>query len=93
MTGALEETLHGARPLRADQVVELSDDLPADGFGAEHDARDTGGDEQDGRERKERVERKRGAEPKGVVIPPGPQRGSEHWQDRWRTCEHHPSGP
>jgi hypothetical protein len=56
MTGPLEQTLHGARPLRADQVVELSHDLPANGVGAEHDARDSGGDEQDRRERKERVE-------------------------------------
>ena len=57
MTGALEKTLHGARTLGADQVIELSHDLPADGLGAEHDARDSGGDEQDGRERKQRVER------------------------------------
>ena len=50
-TGALEKTLHGARTVGADQLIELSNDLPPGGLGAEHDARTSGGNEQDGRER------------------------------------------
>ena len=54
---------------------------------------DGGGDEQDGREREERVGRR--AMPRGGqrVIPPGPQGGPEHRNDGRRAREHHPSGP
>ena len=57
MAGAFEKTLHGARTVGADQLIELPDDLPSSGLGAEHEARNSGGNEQDGRERKQRVVR------------------------------------
>jgi hypothetical protein len=42
MTGALEKTLHGACTVWADQLIELSNDLPPGGLGAEHDAGNSG---------------------------------------------------
>ena len=89
LAGAFEKTLHGERALAADQLIELADDLPADGLGAEDHARNGGGDEQDGRDRKQRVVGERRAEAEGIVVPPGPQRGPEYRQDRRRAHEHH----
>jgi len=38
--------LYGARTLASNEVIELSNNFPADGLGAEHHARDSGCDEQ-----------------------------------------------
>ena len=53
--GALEKTLYGARTLGSDEMIELSDNFSADGLGAEHHARDSRCDEQNWREREQRV--------------------------------------
>ena len=57
LTRSLKKTLHRVRAFAADELIELAHNLPADGLGAEGHARDRGGDEQDGRERKQRVVR------------------------------------
>ena len=55
MAGSFEKTLYGARTLASNEVIELSDNFPADRFGSDDHPRDGGGDEQYGRDRKERV--------------------------------------
>ena len=55
LAGALEKTLYGACTLGSGEVIELSHNFPADGLGAEHHARDSRRDEQDWRDREQRV--------------------------------------
>ena len=81
LAGALEKALHGQRALASDQMIELADDLPAHGLGTEHHARDRRGDQQDRRDREQRVIGERRAEPRAVIIPPGPGCGSDQSQD------------
>ena len=88
LAGSFEKTLYGARTLASDEVIELSDNFPADGLGAEHHARDSGCDEQYRCDRKQRVVGERRAEAEGVVVPPRPDRRLEHSQDRWRAHAH-----
>ena len=92
LAGALEKTLYGACTLGSDEVIELSNNFPADGLGAEHHARDSGCDEQDWRDRKQRVVGERCAQADGVVIPPCLRRRPEDCRNGCRAREHHSSG-
>ena len=85
LAGPLEKTLHGARTLAADQVIELAHDFPAHGLGAEDHAPDCGGDEENWRDRKQRVICERRAEAKCIVIPPRPECRGKHFQN-WRRA-------
>ena len=64
LAGALEQTLHGARALASNQVIELSHELAADGLGAENHTCDRGCDEEEARS--QRACRRR-ARPPGAV--------------------------
>ena len=88
LAGSFEKTLYGARTLASNEVIELSNNFPADGLGAEHHARDRGCDEQYWRDRKERVIGERRAEAGGVVVPPRPECRFEHSHDRRRAHVH-----
>ena len=70
LAGALEKALHGERAFASDEVIELADDLAAHSLGAEHHARDRRGDQQDRRDREQRVVGERRAQPRAVVVPP-----------------------
>jgi hypothetical protein len=82
MAGAFKKALHGQRAVAADEVIELPDDLAADGVGAEHQARDRDGDQQDRRNREQRVVGERRAHPRAVIVPPRAARASDGSQDR-----------
>src|SRR4030095_16087476 len=81
LAGSFEKTLYGARTLASNEVIELSNNFPADGLGAEHHARDSGGDEQYRCDRKQRVVGERRAKAECVVIPPCPECRLEHSQN------------
>ena len=72
LAGAFEQALHGERALASDEVIELADDLAAHRLGAEHHAGDRGGDQQDRRDREQRVVGERRAQPRAVIVPPRP---------------------
>src|SRR4029079_13746813 len=78
LAGSFEKALYGARTLASNEVIELSDNFPADRLGAEDHPRDGGGDEQYWRDRKERVVGERRAEAEGVVVPPRHDRRFEY---------------
>ncbi len=81
MGGAFEQALHGERAFAADEVIELADDLAAHRLGAEHHAGDRGRDQQDRRDRKQRVVGERRAQPRAVIVPPragGASEGSQN---------------
>ena len=79
---AFDHRLHGLGPLAADQPLDLPDDLAPDGVGPEHEPRDPDRDDQDGREREQRVIRERGAEAGNIVVPPPDERVLEHPPER-----------
>ena len=55
LTRSIEKALYGARTLAPDQVIELADDLSAHRLGVEDETGDPSGDQQDGRDREQRV--------------------------------------
>ena len=55
MAGPLEKTLYGASAFAPDEVIELPDNLSPNGLGAEDHPGDGSGDQQDWRNRKQRV--------------------------------------
>ena len=67
----LQQSLDRLCALGADQSCELAEDLAARGFGAEHQPRDRDHDEQQRRNRKQRVIGKCRAHARGVVFGPG----------------------
>ena len=79
LAGAFEKALHGERALAPDEMIELADDLAAHRLGAEHHAGDRGGDQQDRRDREQRVVGERRAQARAVIVPPGAGRGSEQF--------------
>ena len=44
LTRSLEKTLHRPRAFASDELIELADNFPADGIGAEDHSRDRGSD-------------------------------------------------
>src|SRR4029079_18651785 len=86
LTRTLEQTLHGPRTLAADKIVELSHNPAADAVRVEDHAGHRGRHEEDWRDRKQRVVGERRPEPERIVVPPGPERGPEHGQNR--RCAH-----
>ena len=93
LTRSLEKTLHRARAVASNELIELADDFPADGFGTENHARDRGGDQQHWSDREERVVRERRAEARSIVIPPGSECRPEYRHDHRRTHDSRPPGP
>ncbi len=75
---SLQQRLHGLAAFDSDQPLDLADDFTAHGFGAEERAGDGNRNQEDGRDREERVIRDRGAEAEQVVVPPGRDRTAEH---------------
>ena len=78
MTRSLKKTLHRPRAFASHELIELADNFPADGIGAEDHSPDRGSDEQYWRDRKQRVVGKGRAEARRIVIPPGPERTAEY---------------
>ncbi len=70
LAGAFEKRLNRLRTVAADEVIELADDLPAHGFIAEYEAGNGNRHQQHRRNRKQREEGERCAQPRAVVKPP-----------------------
>ena len=84
---ALEETLDDARAFRSDEMLGLHNDVSAHFARTEDRPGDSHRDEKHGRNREERVESKRRAEARGVVLPRREKRRFE--QPEERTHAHH----
>ena len=82
---SLQQRLHGLAAFDSDQPLDLADDFTAHGFGTKERAGDGNRNEEDGRDREERVIGDRGAKAEQVVVPPGSERTAEH-ANRWREC-------
>jgi hypothetical protein len=78
LTCSLEKILHRVRAFAPNELIELADNFPADGLRTEDHTRDRGCDEQDWRDRKQRVVGERRAEARGIVVPPGSKCGAEY---------------
>ena len=93
LTRSIEKTLHGVRTLPPDKVIDLGDDLSAHRIGAEDEPRDSSCDQQYWRDRKQRVVGEGRAKARRIVVPPGPECGTEYWQDHRRPHNMRPPGP
>src|SRR5688572_18390995 len=81
------------RAFASNELIQLPYNFPADGLGAEDHPRDRSRDEQYWRDCKQRVVGKGRTEARCIVIPPGPERLREYWQDHRRVHDIRPPGP